>query len=80
MRISILLFGIARDIVEDKTLSIELEDGSNVTDLKRAIVNKFPRFEDLKYLNVAINNEYAQNDAIIGERDEIALIPPVSGG
>lgn len=80
MRISVLLFGIARDIVEDKMLYLELDKGSKVGDLKQAIVSKFPRFEDLKYLNVAVNNEYAQNDATINEHDEIALIPPVSGG
>ena len=80
MRVSILLFGIARDIIGKKTLEMEVNEACSVVELKGILLEKYPRFEALKYLGVAVNNEYAKNDTIICESDEIALIPPVSGG
>lgn len=80
MQISILLFGIAKDIIGEKILEIEVEERCNVGSLKQAVVDRFPRFEALKYLGVAVNNEYAANETIVKPDDEVALIPPVSGG
>ena len=80
MRISVILFGIARDIVGDKTLTLEVPEKGDVAELKRLIVQKFPAFNSLNHLAIAVNNEYASNSQILEISDEIALIPPVSGG
>ena len=80
MQISILLFGIARDIVGQSELKLDIERGSKVAEIKERILYDFPKFELLKHLAVAVNNEYAGNDTVVNEGDEIALIPPVSGG
>ena len=80
MKCKVKAFGISRDIVGARDLEMELPDGSTVLDLKNELFKKYPTFVDLKSLYVALNNEYAKEDAILKAGDEIALIPPVSGG
>ena len=77
--ISVKLFGIAKDIVGTSTLNIE-QDLRTVDDLLTYLTFEYPRFKDLTSLLVAINDEYANAAAIIKSEDEVALIPPVSGG
>jgi molybdopterin synthase sulfur carrier subunit len=78
---TVLLFGVTRDIVGKGSLSLKGTDGlQTVGDLKRHLIDEFPPLGKLSSLAVAINQSYAREDDIIGETDEIALIPPVSGG
>jgi len=80
MKINIIAFGIAKDIVRGRQLQMELPAEATVADLKKELCARFPDFERLASLRVAVNNEYADNVQILGEQDEIVLIPPVSGG
>ncbi len=80
MILEILTFGIARDIIGSSLFSIDLTEGSSVEDLKQQILEKYPRFESLSSLMIAVNEEYGNVDTLLKEGDEIALIPPVSGG
>ena len=80
MILKILTFGIARDIIGGATFDLELTEGGTVGDLKRHILAKYPRFEALSSLLVAVNAEYGDTDLLLNSTDEIALIPPVSGG
>lgn len=80
MKCKIRAFGISRDIVGSRELEMDLPDGYTVSDLKKELFQKYPTFTDLKSLYVALNNEYASEDAVLKAGDEIALIPPVSGG
>ncbi|MEO1053520.1 MAG: molybdopterin converting factor subunit 1 [Bacteroidota bacterium] len=81
MRIQILSFGIAKDIIGGSTTEIEIPDDQNtVGHLKSKIIDQYPRFEDLRSLKIAVNNEYAQDEQSISAEDEIVIIPPVSGG
>ncbi len=80
MEITILAFGIAKDIVGGSQLVFSIEENTNVDALKKALVQQFPSFEKLRSLAIAINSEYADEDQIIRANDEIVLIPPVSGG
>ncbi len=80
MDLSILLFGVARDIVGDKVLDLTLPDNENVEGLMNRIKEQYPRFGELKSLLIAVNDEYATKEKILAPNDEIALIPPVSGG
>jgi len=77
--ISIKLFGITRDIVGQPILDIEAKI-ETVAELKTFMISAYPRMEGLNSLMVAVNSEYAQDDVAIRSTDEIALIPPVSGG
>ena len=77
--ITVKLFGIAKDIVGNNTLNIEQELGS-VDDLLTYLKSEYPRFKDLTSLLVAINDEYANATDRIKSEEQVALIPPVSGG
>jgi molybdopterin synthase sulfur carrier subunit len=72
-------FGITKDIVGGRETVIEVS-GQTVASLREALENKFPDLVTLKSLFIAVNSSYAENDTAISEVDEIALIPPVSGG
>jgi molybdopterin synthase sulfur carrier subunit len=78
----VLLFGIAKDIVGKSQLVFSNKDEmpNSVYDLKLAITQKYPDFEKLSSLAIAVNSEYAQDDVALSANDEIAIIPPVSGG
>lgn len=80
MNIKILLFGVTRDIIGDSILDIEISDNQSVGDMMKELKTRFPDLNRLKSLLVAVNNEYAEEDKILNQSDEIALIPPVSGG
>ena len=80
MNVKILLFGVTRDIVGDSTLEMDISDGHNVGEMMKELKIRFPKFSDLNSLLVAVNSEYAEEDMILNHSDEIALIPPVSGG
>ena len=80
MHVKVLAFGISRDILGDFNNQIELQEQATVSDFKDALLAKFPDFCKLTSLRVALNGEYANDADIITSRDEIVLIPPVSGG
>lgn len=80
MTLEILTFGIARDIIGSSTFKIDLSEGATAEDLKRIILERYPRFLSLSSLMIAVNAEYGNSETILQEGDEIALIPPVSGG
>jgi len=80
MKIRILTFGITRDIIGANTLELDLPAGSKVADVQNELANRFPPIQKLAMLMIAVNAEYATAETLLTERDELALIPPVSGG
>lgn len=80
MTLRVLTFGIARDIAGGNKISVEMPEGATVGALKAHLLVRYPQFESLSALFIAVNAEYEEDHAILQERDEIALIPPVSGG
>ena len=72
-------FGITKDILGGRETVLELE-GDTVASLRDALSKRYPPLAEIRSLMVAVNKSYAQDDVKIGESDEIALIPPVSGG
>ncbi|TSD66817.1 MoaD/ThiS family protein [Inquilinus sp. KBS0705] len=80
MNINILAFGIAKDIFGGSSISVDLPANADTASLKNILENKYPRLRQLASYMVAVNNQYAQDDSIINDRDEVAIIPPVSGG
>ena len=80
MKITILSFGIAKDITGQRFLEWELPEAVSVAELRKSLVQRFPRLGELAAVRLAVNNEYASEEMVLGENDEVALIPPVSGG
>lgn len=78
---NILLFGITREIVGDASLYISAEEKiKTVQQLRLFLMEQYPALKKLSSLAIAVNNKYAQKEDNITIDDEIALIPPVSGG
>ncbi|MFD2866335.1 MoaD/ThiS family protein [Mucilaginibacter antarcticus] len=80
MRINILAFGIAKEIFEAPEIELVMNNDATVSNLKYLLETQYPRLKHLAAYMVAINNEYALDGDTVHERDEIAIIPPVSGG
>jgi len=80
MKVQVLLFGIARDIVGQRHLAFEHSEPIDVKSFKQVLQDKYPKMNHLSYFKVAINQEFAEDEQMLIEGDEIALIPPVSGG
>jgi len=78
----VLLFGIAKDITGKSSLDLSaLEEKPNsVSELIHFMNNSYPELSKLSSLAVAVNGEYAAIDVALQSNDEIAIIPPVSGG
>jgi molybdopterin synthase sulfur carrier subunit len=72
-------FGITKDLLGGKETFIEI-DGERVADLRAALNERYPELLGLKSLFIAVNNDYADDTIRLNSSDEIALIPPVSGG
>ena len=72
-------FGITRDIVGSREAVVEVE-GNDVASLRKVLKTRYPSLAGLRSLMIAVNNSYAEDNLSIDESDEIALIPPVSGG
>lgn len=81
MKVQIKLFAIAKQLGGADTLELELPNESTVETLRGALLDRIP---DLKpmigTLRFAVNSDYAGDDHVIRESDELACIPPVSGG
>lgn len=79
---NVLFFGIAKDIVGSSqiTFSDEFKKLNSVAALKAQLMLSYPELSKLTSLAVAVNSEYAEDDVSLTVGDEIAIIPPVSGG
>ncbi|MBT8235823.1 MAG: MoaD/ThiS family protein [Bacteroidia bacterium] len=79
----IKFFGMAGDIVGSPTISLpasEIAGINNVAALKAYLYKTYPRLGELSSMAIAVNKSYANEDTSLDSMDEIALIPPVSGG
>lgn len=80
MKIKLVAFGIARDILKDSNISFLFTDGKTIGDLKNALTKKYPEFEKLASLRFAVGEDYQEDDFELSEENEVVIIPPVSGG
>lgn len=80
MEVTILLFGITKDLVGKQKLKMKLNKPTTVADFKKQLFDTYPELISMDSIAIAVNSEYAFDDFLISQNDEIALIPPVSGG
>ena len=81
MRVRVLLFGVLKDIFQRSEESLDLSSGATLSDLLdhyRRLAPEQARF--FPSLALAVNQEYASAADELREGDEVALLPPVSGG
>ena len=80
MKYRINLFGVTKDIIGNNITEVEMGQLSDVQTVLEKLKTNFPKLQAIKSLMIAVNSEYAEGDLLLNEQDEIALIPPVSGG
>jgi molybdopterin converting factor small subunit len=77
-------FAILREIIGEEQITLQLprkEDGTTVADLRIRILEIYPEISAQKIpIEVAVNAKIAHDKSIINDFDEIALLPPISGG
>ena len=84
MRVRLLCFGVLKDLLGVATEEIELPDGTPVDGLLRILEQRTSNLtmgaNVWQSLAVAVNREYSSTATVLRAGDEVALLPPVSGG
>ena len=80
-KIKVRLFANLRELVGEREITITVPDGVTVSYLNNEILNKYPQLKSFSNKFVtSINCKVTTGDTVITSSDEIALLPPVSGG
>ena len=81
MIVTIFLFARARELAAADRVAIELPRGATVATLRAALAASYPVLAALLATSaIAVNHEFADAEQLIADSDEVAIIPPVSGG
>ena len=80
MKITILFFGMSKDLSGERKISIQLLKERTVEDIRNLLLKKYPSFSSMDSFAIAVNESYAEDQTKINDNDIIAVIPPVSGG
>lgn len=80
MKLHILAFGVAKDMIGARQSVFDLQGGETVGELRGALMQAYPKMRELASLSFAVNEMYVSDDFFLKEGDEVVLIPPVSGG
>ncbi|MDO9274032.1 MAG: MoaD/ThiS family protein [Lutibacter sp.] len=80
MKIQLLFFGIATDLVSENSIFYNLEASVTVLALKKDLLKNYSKLKNIEDFAIAVNEEYAEDNLVLKENDVVAIIPPVSGG
>ena len=81
MRVTIRLFARLRDLAGSGELVREVPGPATVDSVWRTLVAEMPALGDYeRTMSVALNADYSRMSAVVSEGDEVAFLPPVSGG
>jgi molybdopterin converting factor subunit 1 len=81
MTFRVKLFAAMSELSGSDSVEVELPDGATVGDLRREVAKQLPLARTLlNKSGVAVNHDFAENDRVLEAADEVAVIPPVSGG
>ena len=80
-KIKVRLFAVLREVVGEREITITVPGGVTVSYLNNEILKKYPQLKSFSNKFVtSVNCKVTTEDTIITSSDEIALLPPVSGG
>ncbi len=81
MTMSVRLFARARDLAGASAVSVDLPEGATVGEMRAALAGQMPALAALlPRCAVAVGGEYAADDRGLRAGEEVAVLPPVSGG
>lgn len=81
MQVRVLYLGMLKEIVGHGSEVVQLSDGARLSDFFAQLQHRVPKLKDFRgAIALAVNYEYADGTVILHDKDEVALLPPVSGG
>jgi len=80
IQIKMLYFARVRDITHIPNEVLEIKQISSTKDLLNLLYVKYPKLQDEKNLGISVNCLISKSDTILRNSDEVALLPPISGG
>ena len=81
MKVRLLFFAVLRDIAGSDERELSLQEGATAADVWQSLRGTYAKLADYTQPPmVAINEEYAEAEAVLRDGDELAFIPPVAGG
>jgi molybdopterin converting factor subunit 1 len=79
--IKVLLFGAAADRAGTRETEVPVDEGATLAELWPLLTERYPSLAPMRdTLAFAVNGEYARGDMGVSPGDEVAVLPPVSGG
>jgi molybdopterin converting factor subunit 1 len=81
MRVTVRLFARLRDLAGSGEVVRDVQAPATVQTIWRSLVADFPAIAEYeRSMSVAVNADYSKMSAVVQEGDEVAFLPPVSGG
>lgn len=81
MTLTVHLFARARELAGADAVTVTLPAGSTVAELRCGVAAQFPALAGLLTVSaLAVNHDFAEDTRVLDPADELAVIPPVSGG
>jgi molybdopterin converting factor subunit 1 len=77
----VLFFGMLKDVAGMSSEGLEIAEGSTLDSLFRHYAERFPRLADYSgSVVLALNQQFQPRETLVSDGDEVAFLPPVSGG
>ena len=81
IKVTVRFFAIARDLARTEQASLTIPADSTANSALETIVTQYPMLKEWKaHLRLAVNYDYAQSERVLRDEDELAVLPPFSGG
>lgn len=79
MHVTVLFFGATADIAGKRRYEINVSEGASAKAIFERMLAVYPRLADHK-LHISVNQQFATDDEVVHEGDELAIFTAVSGG
>src|SRR5262249_52767043 len=81
VRVTVKLFARLRDIAGSSEMARDVAPGATIRSVWRELAREFPELANYeRSISSAVNADYAKMDQVLSDGDEVAFLPPVSGG
>jgi molybdopterin converting factor subunit 1 len=81
MRVTVRLFARLRDLAGSGELVRDVPEQATVRTVWQSLISEMPALEEYeRTMSVAVNADYSKMTAAVADGDEVAFLPPVSGG
>jgi len=77
--VKVKLFASSRELVGENEVQINFADKTTVGNLRKKIVEMYPALSKITFV-IAVNHKVTDDSTVINHSDEVAILPPVSGG